>query len=67
MFSAHPGHVLGLDTAKIPYVAAAVRFCVGVDKLMIETGLGDAEAVIVAHHGRCVHYKRDHVAFARFS
>ena len=42
MFSTHPGNVLGLDTAEISDVAAAVRFGVCVDKLTIETGLGDA-------------------------
>jgi hypothetical protein len=42
ILAAHPGHVLGLDAAKISDVAAAVRFCVGVDELSIETCLGDA-------------------------
>ena len=64
MFSAHPGNVLGLYAAEISYVAAAVRFSIGVDDFAIETGFGNAEAVIVAHHWRCVHHKGDHVALA---
>ncbi len=31
MFATHPGYILSIDTAKIPYVAAAVCFSVGVD------------------------------------
>ncbi len=64
MLAAHPGNVLGLDAAEISDVAAAVRFCVGVNKLTIETGLGDAQAVIVAHHWRCIDHERDDVAVA---
>src|SRR6266700_2912076 len=67
MFSAHPGNILGLNPAEISYVAAAICFSVGVDELTIETRLGNAEAVIVAHHWRCVHHKRDYIALARFS
>ena len=40
MFPAHPGKILGLDTAEIAYVAAAIRFSMGVDELTIETRLG---------------------------
>jgi hypothetical protein len=39
MFATHPGNVLGLDAAEVSYVAAAVRFCIAVDDLAIETGL----------------------------
>ena len=65
--AAHPGNILGLDAAKIPYIAAAIRFCIGIDELAIETGFGDAETVIVAHHGGCVHHEGDYVPIARFS
>jgi len=37
--AAHSGNVLGLDAAEISYVAAAVRFGIGVDELTIEAGL----------------------------
>ena len=67
MFAAHPGNVLGLDAAEISYVAAAVRFSIRVDELTIEAGLGNAQAVVVTHHGRCVHHECDDVAVARFS
>jgi len=67
MLAAHLGNILCLDAAEISYVAAAVRFSIGVDDFAIEAGLGDAQPVIVAHHRRCVHHKRDGVAVARFS
>jgi len=31
MRAAHPGNILGLDTAEISYVAAAIGFSIGVD------------------------------------
>ena len=40
---------MGLDTAAVANVAAAVRFCIGIDYLAPESGLGHAEPVIVAH------------------
>src|SRR5437867_12250241 len=67
MLAAHPGNLLGLYAAKIPYIASAIGFGIGVDELTIETRLGNAEPVIVTHHRRCVHHEGDHVAIARFS
>ena len=32
----HPGNILGADTAEISYVAAAIRFGIGVDELTIQ-------------------------------
>ena len=39
MLTTHPGNVLGVDAAEVSYVAAAVRFCFGVDDFTVETGL----------------------------
>jgi hypothetical protein len=33
MFTAHPGNILSIDTAKISYVAAAIGFRIGIDNL----------------------------------
>src|SRR5207249_8542757 len=67
MFAAHPGDLPSLYAAKISYVASAVRFCICVDNFTIETGLRNAEPVIVTHNGRCVHHKDDRLPIARFS
>ena len=56
MLAAHLGNILGLDAAEVSDVAAAVRFSIGVDDLTIEPGLGDAEAIIVGYHRRCVRH-----------
>ena len=42
MFAAHPFASFALDATKISYITPAVRFGIGVDKLAIETGLGNA-------------------------
>src|SRR5207249_8238390 len=62
--SRHPGDLPSLYAAKISYVASAVRFCICVDNFTIETGLRNAEPVIVTHNRRCVHHERDKVAVA---
>ena len=66
MFAAHPLLIFAVDAAEISYVAPAVRSSIGVDDLTIETGLGDAEAVIVTHYRRRIHHKRNDVALSRF-
>ena len=38
MLAAHPLVSFAVDAAEIPYVAAAVRFAIGVDDLAVETG-----------------------------
>ena len=67
MLSAHPLASFAVDAAEISYVAAAVRFGVGVDDFTIETALRDAEPVIIAHDRRSVHNERDDVTISRFS
>src|SRR5215475_4479914 len=67
MFPGHPGNILSLNATEISDVAPAVRFAIRIDKLAIETGFGNAEAVIVTDHGCRVHDKHDDVAFARSS
>src|SRR6266705_1202436 len=67
MFAGHPLSSLAADAAEVSYVAAAVCFCVGVNALTIESGLGISEPVIVTHHRRSVHHKGDDVAIARFA
>ena len=57
MFVTHPGNVFSLDAAKISYIASAVRFSICVNDLTIKPRFGNAEAVTVSHHGRCVHHK----------
>jgi hypothetical protein len=39
MFAAHPWSIFAVDAAVIANVAAAVRFCIGVDDFTVETGL----------------------------
>ena len=67
MLAAHPWLIFAVDAAEISYITSAVGFGIGVDELTIETRLGDAEAVIIAYHGRCVYHERDDVAISRFS
>ena len=67
MLAAHPLSIFALHAAVIANVAATIRLGVGVDDLAPESGLGNAELVIVMHYRRGVYHKRDHVAFARFS
>ena len=42
VLAAHPGNILSLDAAEIANVAAAIRFCIGVDDLAIEAGPGNS-------------------------
>jgi hypothetical protein len=42
MLAAHPFSRFAVGAAEISYAASAVGFGIGVDKLTVETGLGDA-------------------------
>src|ERR1043165_3056898 len=65
VFTAHPIASFTLDASEISHVAAPVRSAVGIDKLSIETGFRNTQAVIIAHDGRGIHNEHNDIAVSR--